>query len=457
MDSTRQKRPNVLVVIVDDMGVHQVGCHGSTFFETPRIDALAAEGRRFGCAYSASPVCSPARAALYTGIHPARLHLTNYIPGTEPGNPRLLTPPWRPYLPVEIETIGDAFKAGGYATGHFGKWHLAPDYHYMPGRPMDPESQGFDTVTVTRKPLAGTDPEHDAHHVEQITADAIQFMKANREGPFLCVVAHNALHRPELAPAALIAKYAAKPEVNSTVNRPVVGAMVEQVDASVGRLVDHLEESGLARDTVVVFTADHGAFGPSHERKPLRGAKADLYEGGIRVPMIVRWKDRISPGVSEFAAFGTDLFPTLLQACGLSSHSPCDGQSLAGMLLDGAPEPAREELFWHFPHYHHLGLAPCGAIRAGKLKFVEWFEGSIGGDGAGKSHELFDLDADPAEQNDLSHIHPDICRDLAARLRDWRARVGAQEMQPNPHYNPGDTAHSMPPPPKGDSGNPFGE
>ena len=457
MDSARQRRPNILVIIVDDMGVHQVGCHGSSFFETPRIDALAAEGRRFAGAYSASPVCSPARAALYTGMHPARLHLTNYIPGTEPENPRLLTPPWRPYLPVEVETIGDAFKAAGYATGHFGKWHLAPDYHYEPGRPMDPESQGFDTVTVTRKPLVDADPENDAHHAEHITTDAIEFMKANSDGPFLCVVAHNALHRPELAPAALIAKYAAKPHVNATVNRPVIGAMVEGVDTAVGRLVDHLEAAGLAHDTLVVFTADHGAFGPSHELKPLRGAKADLYEGGIRVPLIMRWKDRITPGVSEFAAFGADLYPTLLQLCGLSSNSPCDGQSLAGMLLDGAPPPARDELFWHFPHYHHLGLAPCGAIRSGKWKLVEWFEGSIGRGGAGNAHELFDLEVDPGEQNDISRIHPDICRELLARLRNWRARIGAQEMKTNPNYNPGDAAHSLPPPPKGDSGNPFGE
>jgi len=146
MDEVGKQPPSVLVVIVDDMGVHQVGYHGSGFYETPRIDRLASTGVKFNCAYSAAPVCSPARAALYTGIHPARLHLTNYIPGTEPENPRLLTPPWRAYLPVEVETLGDVFKAGGYATGHFGKWHLAPTDEMTPVGPYDhwPLQRGFD-------------------------------------------------------------------------------------------------------------------------------------------------------------------------------------------------------------------------------------------------------------------------------------------------------------------------
>ena len=158
-------RPNILVVIVDDMGLHQLDCNRKEFYETPHLDRLATEGVRFNAAYSASPVCSPARAALYTGIHPARWHLTNYIPGTVPQNPRLLTPPWRTYLPVEADTIGDVLKRLGYATGHFGKWHLAPDYLHTPGRPSDPESQGFDDVFVTRKPPIDADPEGDPLHV----------------------------------------------------------------------------------------------------------------------------------------------------------------------------------------------------------------------------------------------------------------------------------------------------
>jgi arylsulfatase A len=448
--------PNVLIIVVDDMGVHQLGCYGSSFYETPHIDRLAAEGIRFTDAYSASPVCSPARAALYTGLHPARLHLTNFIPGTEPANPLLLTPPWRPYLPVDVACFGRMLRSAGYATGHFGKWHLAPDYRYRPGRPMDPESHGFDTVVVTRKPLATADSEGDPHHIAHLTDEAIGFMSVPRREPFLCVVAHNALHRPEFGPASLIHKFAAKTEADDDANRPVMGAMMELVDQSVGRLLAHLEDSGLDRSTLVVFTSDHGAFGRSSSRKPYRGAKADLYEAGVRVPLIYRWRDRLVAGERAGPVFGTDLTPTVLAFCSVPSVA-CDGTSLHETLLQPqVSPPPREELCWHFPHYHHLGLAPCGAIRVGRWKLVEWFERTIGGANDGPPRELFDLEADPAESLNLATRQPEICADLAARLARWRERVGAQEMIRNPDYDARVSARTVPPPP-GDPGNPYGE
>src|SRR5262245_22819217 len=230
--------PNILLIIADDFGVHQLGGTpgGGGFFATPQLDRLAAEGVRFARAYSTAPVCSPARASLYTGQHPARLQLTDFIPGSRVINPPWLSPEWQRGLPVAAVTLGDALKARGYATGHFGKWHLAPDYNYTPGRPMDPESQGFDEVFVTRKPLPTADPESDPHHIDGLTSQAIDFCTRARKQPFFCVVAHNALHRPELAPAALVARHAAKPGADAEVNRPVLGAMVEQLDAGVGRL-----------------------------------------------------------------------------------------------------------------------------------------------------------------------------------------------------------------------------
>jgi arylsulfatase A len=449
--------PNILLVVVDDMGVHQLGCYGSAFYETPHLDRLAAEGVRFGCSYSASPVCSPARAALYTGFHPARWHLTNYIPGTEPANPRLLTPPWRRYLPVEADTIGDVLKAAGYATGHFGKWHLAPDYHYQPGRPTDPESQGFDDVVVTRKPVTSADPERDPHHVDRLTAEAIRFMSVPRAQPFLCVLAHNALHRPELAPAALVRKYAGKPGGNDDFNRPVVAAMTELIDRSVGRLLQFLDTSGLDRSTLVVFTTDHGALGRSAQRKPLRGAKADLYEGGVRVPLVYRWTGHLVPGERAGPVFGTDLFPTLLEFCSVPVPEKLDGVSLKPVLAQADAAPAdRGDLCWHFPHYHHLGLSPCGAIRSGRWKLIEWFERTVGGASDGPAYELFDLEADVGESTNLADREPARRDELIRRLREWRGRVGAQEMAPNPHYNPNHDASAAPPPP-GDAANPFGE
>jgi len=447
--------PNILLVIADDMGVHQLGCHGNRYYETPHLDRLAAAGTRFNCAYSASPVCSPARAALYTGQHPARLHLTNYIPGTVPANPRLLTPDWRPYLPVSAVTIGDALKARGYATGHFGKWHLAHDYNYSPGRPTDPESQGFDDVVVTRKPAASEDPGSDPHHAGQITDAAIRFMSASRERPFLCVVAHNLLHRPELAPAALVAKYAGKPGADLNHQRPVVAAMVEQLDDSIGRLTAALREQGRLENTVVIFTADHGAFGRSRDRKPLRGAKADLYEAGLRVPLIFSLPGTIAQTVRAEPVFGTDLFPTILDFAGAPSPAVSDGDSLRPTLCDAAvPVPAHRELCWHFPHYHHLGLAPSGAIRSGAHKLIEWFDRTIGGAADGPPYELYNLARDPSEQTNLAQLEPGIGKHLAERLRAWRLRVGAQEMTPNPDFDPA-AGDNLAIPPPGDPGNPY--
>ncbi|MBL9191166.1 MAG: sulfatase [Opitutaceae bacterium] len=449
------RAPNLLVVIVDDMGVHQLGCHGSAYYETPHLDRLAGEGVRFASAYSASPVCSPARAALYTSLHPARLHLTNFIPGTEPSNPRLLTPRWRAFLPVEVDTLGDLFQRQGYATAHFGKWHLAPDYHYRPGRPMDPESQGFDVVRVTRKPLTDADPEADPHHIDRITDDAIAFMRAPRDRPFLCVVAHTALHRPEMAPAAEIARFAAKPGADRDCNRPVVGAMVARVDRGVGRLLDELRQSGRDQDTVVVVTSDHGAFGRSDERKPLRGAKADLYEGGIRVPLLLRIpRNRSGPRVISAPVFGTDLLPTLLELAGLPPPRASDGCSLVPLLRDPSAPTPHAALFWHFPHYHHLGRAPCGAIRAGRWKLIEWFEETVGGAGVSEPVELFDLETDADESVNLARQEPERAASLLEQLRAWRKAVGAQDMVPNPAFDPARGGQRAAPPP-GDPVNPY--
>jgi arylsulfatase A-like enzyme len=448
--------PNILLVIVDDMGVHQLGCYGGGFYETPRLDALARESTRFNQAYGASPVCSPSRAALYTGRHPARLHLTNYIPGTEPPVPRLLTPPWRPYLPVEEDTFGDILKARGYATGHFGKWHLAPDYNYRPGRPMDPESQGFDEVVVTRKPKSDADPERDPHHIDEITDRAIQFIAAPRPRPFLCVVAHNALHRPEMAPAAQVAHFAAKPGAHHDFNRPALAAMAAEVDRSIGRLLDALQRAGRDHDTLVIFTSDHGAMGRSSDRKPLRGAKADLYEGGLRVPLLIRPPGRTAGTVATTMTQGADIFCTILDAAGAPLPADLDGRSLWPVCCGAAPPPPARPSFWHFPHYHHLGLAPSGAVRAGRWKLIEWFERTIGGATDGPPFELYDLEVDPGETCNLATVHPGRCAELAAQLAAWRRDVGAQEMTLNPHFDPAHGEHSAPPP-SGDPGNPYGE
>ena len=423
--------PNILLVIADDFGAHQLGCTtgGAGFFQTPRLDQLAAEGVRFARAYATAPVCSPSRASVYTGLHPARLHLTEFIPGSIAHNAPLLTPPWQRGLPVAIDTLGDVLRRHGYATGHFGKWHLAPDYHYAPGRPMDPESQGFDEVFVTRKPAPTADPEADPHHIEALTDRAIEFCTRPRAQPFLCVLAHNAVHRPELAPAAAIARHATRPGADPEVNRPVFAAMVEQLDAATGRLLDALRRAGRDRDTLVVFTADHGPMAPSDAGKPLRGAKADLYEGGLRVPLLLRWPGRIPAGaVRDTPVSGADLFPTLLAAAGAPA-TEVDGEDLWPAIEGHLAQPVHAALHWHYPHYHHLGRGPCGAILRGDYKLIEWF-------GPAPRTELFNLAADPGEQHDLATAEPARTAALLTALRSWRRYIGAQEMAPNPAYNP---------------------
>lgn len=444
------RAPNILLIIADDFGVHQLGCTtpgGAGFFQTPHLDRLAAEGVRFTCAYATAPVCSPSRASLYTGLHPAPLHVTDFIPGSQVTNPPLLTPDWQRGLPVSAVTLGDALKARGYSTAHFGKWHLAADYNYQPGRPMDPESQGFDEVVVTRKPAPDADPEADPHHIHALTARSIEFVTRARTQPFFCVLAHNAVHRPEIAPAALMAHHSARPRADATVNRPVLAAMIEVLDSATGRLLEALRTAGCDRDTLVVFTADHGAFGASEQRKPLRGAKADLYEGGLRVPLLLRWPEKIAAGaVRDQVVSGADLFPTLLAVAGAAVGAAGDGCDLWPAIRDGHHRFEREELCWHYPHYHHLGLAPAAAIRVGDFKLIEWFESALGAGGAkGPACELFDLSADPGESCDLAAAQPARRDALLRRLREWRQAVGAQEMQLNPRYDPAVPVYVGPP------------
>jgi arylsulfatase A len=445
--------PNILLIIADDFGVHQLGCTNSSaprgaFFSTPELNRLAAEGVRFSRAYATAPVCSPARASLYTGIHPARLHLTDFIPGSQVFNAPLLPPDWKRGLPIAAVTLGDALKARGFVTAHFGKWHLAPDYNYVPRRSMDPESQGFDEVLVTRKPLPDADPESDCHHIQALTDRAIEYCTRTRAAPFFCVLAHNAVHRPEIAPAALVQKYAAKPGADPDINRPAFGAMIEELDRAIGRLMEALRQSKNDRDTLVIFTSDHGPLGPSARRKPLRGAKADLYEGGLRVPLLLRWPNRIKPGtVCDALVSGTDLFPTLLGAAGASSAGPVDGINLWSLIDGDLATPLRSRLCWHYPHYHHLGLGPSGAIRIGDYKLIEWFEPAMRApDGSPRAGcELFNLAKDPGEKRDLAATDTKRCTALLQQLRDWREQVGAQGMRLNPAYDPTQPTRVLPP------------
>jgi len=439
-----RKKPNIVLILADDLGWHQLSCYDDTFYETPNLDRFAGQGMRFTDAYAACPVCSPTRVSIMTGKYPARVHLTDFIKGGSPRNKKLLTPDWTAYMPLKEVTIAEVLKDAGYATGHFGKWHLNKDKNYKLGRPLDPGSQGFDDVLTTHKPKKGPKSpyENDAHHVRQITERSMAFIEANKDKPFFCYVTHNTIHRPEVEREELIQKYRKKPGADNDQkyghNNPVQAAMVETLDKSVATLLDKLDELKLRDNTIVLFFGDNGHLGPK-DSKPLRGSKADVYEGGIRVPFIVRWPGIVKAGTTNSVpVISCDFLPTLVEAAGRKVTDPAvDGVSIMP-LLTGKGKLERDSIYWHYPHYHGQGVAPSGAIRQGNYKLIEWFEKSIDGIDTPGALELYDLSKDLNEQNNLADKMPKKTKQLYKKLNAWRKEVGAQDMRLNPAYKPTD-------------------
>ncbi len=422
--------PNIVIIVADDMGWNQVGYHGGAWYETPGIDRIAREGMAFTQAYAAAPVCSPSRAALMTGKAPARLHLTDFIPGAAWEGRALVTPKMEQGLPLAEKTMAERLHERGYINGLFGKWHLAPDYDYMPGRPMDPESQGFDVVFHSRKPSPKKLDEPDAHNVRAITDHAVDFIQANRGRPFFCYVAHNVVHTPLVEEPLPTAKYANKPGAGRAENNAVMAAMIARMDAGIGRILDTLDRFDLARRTFVVFVSDNGNLEQLQSQHPFRGGKASLWQGGLRVPMCLRWPGKVRAGaLSDAPVITQDVFFTAMEAAGCDvTDVPPDGVSLVRHATLGQPLPSRT-LYWHYPHYHQAGgFQPCSALREGNHMLIEWHEGALLG--VGPAAGLFDIFTDPGQQNDLAAQKPELVIGLRAKLAQWRREVNAQEMSP---------------------------
>ncbi|WP_164103813.1 sulfatase-like hydrolase/transferase [Candidatus Laterigemmans baculatus] len=416
-------QPNIVLILADDLGIHDLSCYGRRDQPTPHLDRLAEAGLRFTSAYTAQPICSPSRAALMTGKSPARLHLTNYLPGRpDAASQKLLQPVIEGQLPLEEPTIAEWLHAAGYATGLFGKWHLG-------NRDFGPDRQGFETVFL---PPANSEPSatEGGKHEYAITAAAEKFIEENHDRPFFCYVPH---HTPHI-------RLAAKPELvekHASAFHPTYAAMMETLDDTVGRLMDTVDRLGLEERTIFIFTSDNGglhvlesAGTPATHNTPFRAGKGFVYEGGLREPLIIRWPETIEAGTtSDAPVVLTDLVPTLLEAAGVDvakTAGPLDGASLLG-LLRGQPLPERS-LYWHFPNYTNQGGRPAGAIRRGDWKLIEHFEdGSV---------ELFDLASDPGETRNLAGTHADTAEALQAELSQWRTRVGAQMPTPNPDFDP---------------------
>ena len=426
--------PNVIVVLVDDMGWKDLSCQGSDFFETPHVDRLAASGMRFTQGYSACTVCSPTRAALLTGQYPARLHITDWIAGHERPWAKLRIPAWTKQLPLEAVTVAERLKAAGYATASIGKWHLG-------GSAFAPEHQGFDVN------LGGTDkgqpPSYFAPYTiptlpdgppgEYLTdregAEAVAFIEAHRDRPFFLSLPHHAVHTPIQAKPEVAATYAAK-RPGTPVKLAAYAAMVASVDDALGRILDALDRLGLRDRTAIVFTSDNGGQASITDMRPLRAGKGSAYEGGVRVPFIVSWPAVTTPGTtSDVPVITPDIPATILDLTGVgpAAGQPLDGQSLASVLRgDGVFD--RDAIYWHYPHYHPGGATPYSAIRSGPWRLVHFYEDD--------RNELYDLAADPGETTDLAARQPEKAAVLRRRLDAWLADVGAQLPTPNPDVDP---------------------
>ncbi len=444
---------NVVLILADDLGWTDLGCYGSDLYQTPNIDQLARDGMKFTQNYSACTVCSPTRAALLTGKYPARLHITDWIPGLPPENPKLLVPDWTKYLPLEEATIADAFKAAGYATASIGKWHLG-------GAPYYPEHHGFDlnlAGTAAPSPQSYFAPWNIAtlaegkdgdYLTDRLGDEAVHFIEQRKEVPFFLYLPHFAVHTPIQGRPDLVAKYRAIRRVGLKQRNAVYAAMVEGVDLTVGRIRKKLDELGLAQRTLIVFTSDNGGRVPTTSNLPLRVGKGSCYEGGTRVPLIIYWPGVTQPGrVSDTPVITMDLYPTLLEIANvrdLAGHQP-DGQSLVP-LLRGQGTLRREALYWHYPHYQHYqlgGTAPYAAIRQGNFKLIEFF--------ADRRVELYNLARDIGETKNLASRMPEKVIQLRDRLHTWQQAVGAQAPTPNPLYDPTRPEHT--PPPRKQAGN----
>lgn len=434
--------PNVVFILVDDLGWSQTSPYGSTFYETPGLDVLAQEGMVFHNAYSAAAVCSPTRAAIQTGKHPARLHLTDYIPGESQIHRPLREPNWRRYLPLSEYTLGEFFQDADYVTAYFGKWHLSPGKKLPKSLLHNPWNQGFDESLITFRPYKGITkdrhrPENDDHNVKMLTKQSLDFMSRNKNVPFFLMVSHNAVHTPLREREQSIQKYAKKPGVNLPQNNPLLGAMIKSVDSSTREILKKLDDLGLSEKTIVIFYSDNGGYERDALQVPLRGGKGLLYEGGVRVPLIVRW-----PGIIERASHNyalvtsTDFFPTFMEILGEKEKKNSiilDGESMFD-LLSGRNKQSERTIFWHYPHYNETGMKPAGALRRGKFKLIEWY--GANSDGNEKKIELYDLSTDIGETQNLVKVLPDKTRELRKALEAWRTEVGAQMPVENTDFSP---------------------
>ena len=426
--------PNIVVIIADDLGWMDLGFQGSTIYETPNLDRLAEQGMRFTDAYASCPVCSPTRASYLTGKTPARLRLTEYIPGMVLPHAEIIPPASKQQLPLEETTLAEQLQAAGYTTVHIGKWHLG-------SRAFAPEKHGFNLniggshlgmppsyFAPYRLPNLSEGPKGE-HLTDRLANEAARVIEQHRAGPFFVSLCFHAVHTPIQGKPEYVAKYREKMKTDKSQADPTYAAMVQSLDDGVGRVLDQLEALGIADETIVVFTSDNGGSHDGTSNAPLRAGKGHLYEGGIRIPLIVRWPGVVEPGgVSSEPVATIDLMPTLLAAAGAPPVDGVEGVDLSPVLKDADATLAREALCWYYPHYSPQHGRPGGAIRRGRLKLIEFYDTG--------EFELYDLAADLSETHNLAPARPAEAAQLRTRLHAWLDQVAALPYRANPDYDP---------------------
>ena len=430
-------KPNILFILIDDMGWMDLGCQGNPHVKTPNIDRFAMEGVRFTDAYAPAPVCSPTRAALMTGHSPARLHLTNHLPHQNrftPPESKLLPAEMRDHLPLEYTTIAERLRdEAGYATAFIGKWHLYKGREEK----FAAQFQGFD-INIGGCSYGGpptffdpyripflTDRKKGEYLPDRLADETISFMQKQVQAkkPFYVALWNYTVHWPMEAPGEFVAKWADKPKVGY--NHKVYPAMLETMDLAIARVLEELGRLKIEEETFVVFTSDNGPFGGVGDARPLRADKGHLYEGGIRVPLIVRWPGKVAAGtVREDPVILTDFYPTLLEVAGLKTrkHYPGDGESLLPVLT-GEADLQRDALFWHYPNFaFHRDNRLGSAIRMGDYKLIEFFDRN--------EVELYNLREDLGEKKNLAGVEAGRVEEMRKRLSRWREKSGARMPRP---------------------------
>jgi len=454
-------KPNIILILIDDLGGRDLGCYGSSFYETPHLNRLASDGMLFTNAYASCPVCSPTRASIMTGKYPARIGVTQWIGGHAEG--KLADVPYLHYLPQEEKSLASALKAEGYASWHIGKWHLGDEEFY-------PDRHGFDIniggcswgcprtfFSPYGIPTLDEGPAGE-YLTDRLTDEAIRLICNRDSAPFFLNLWHYAVHTPIQAPEMLVEKYRRKAKMmkldqiqpfiegenfpclhkqDQRVTRRMIqsdaayAAMVENLDTNIGRVLQTLATEGIADNTIVVFTSDNGGLSTAEGAPtcnfPLSEGKGWNYEGGMRVCQMIRWPDKVAAGLRcDTPVTSTDFYPTFLEACGAQPmpDQHCDGISL--MPLFRGCKLDREAIFCHYPHYSNQGGAPAATIVEGDWKLIEFFE-----DG---HLELYNLRNDLSETRNLLELDPSRADVLHQKLKAWQRSIEAKIPSANASY-----------------------